>query len=99
MAPDPVSLRGALEGRLTDTRKPRGKRHELASLVSVLAAGVAAAHSGPLAVAQAAAIRWHGCRLVEEWAKRRLTSGTGRPLSLIAYRSEVDIRLARWYSG
>ena len=54
-APDPVSLRGALEGRLADTRKARGKRHELASLVSVLVAGVAAALSGPLAVAQAAA--------------------------------------------
>jgi predicted transposase YbfD/YdcC len=67
MAPDPVSLRGTLEGRLTDTRKPRGKRHELASLVSVLVAGVAAAHSGPLAVAQAAAgwdqevLAAHGC--------------------------------------
>jgi predicted transposase YbfD/YdcC len=67
--PDPVSLRAVLEGRLTDTRKPRGKRHPLPSLVSVLVAGVASAHSGPLAVAQAAAgwdqevLAAHGCRV------------------------------------
>jgi hypothetical protein len=67
--PDPVSLRGALEGRLTDTRKPRGKRHPLPSLVSAPVAGVASAHSGPLAVAQAAAgwdqevLAAHGCRI------------------------------------
>src|SRR5260370_3775715 len=66
-APDPVSLRESLEGRLTDARKARGKRHPLASLVSVLVAGVAAACSGPLAVAQAAAgwdqevLAAHGC--------------------------------------
>jgi len=58
-----------LEGRLTDTRKPRGKRHPLPSLVSVLVAGVASAHGGPLAVAQAAAgwdqevLAAHGCRV------------------------------------
>jgi predicted transposase YbfD/YdcC len=67
--PDPVSLRAALEGRLTDVRKARGKRHPLPSLVSVLVAGVAAALSGPLAVAQAAAgwdqevLAVHGCRI------------------------------------
>jgi predicted transposase YbfD/YdcC len=67
IAPDPVPLRESLEGRLTDTRRPRGKRHPLASLVSVAAAGVAAALSGPLAIAQAAAgwdqevLAAHGC--------------------------------------
>jgi predicted transposase YbfD/YdcC len=67
--PDPVSLRAVLEERLTDTRKPRGKRHPLPSLVSVLVAGVASAHGGPLAVAQAAAgwdqevLAAHGCRV------------------------------------
>jgi predicted transposase YbfD/YdcC len=66
-APDPVSLRKALEGRLTDARKARGKRHPLPSLVSVLVAGAAAALGGPLAVAQAAAgwdqevLAAHGC--------------------------------------
>ncbi len=60
-------FRESLEGRLTDARKARGKRHELASLVSVMAAGVAGAHYGPLAVAQAAAgwdqdvLAAHGC--------------------------------------
>src|SRR6266498_5356513 len=54
-APDPVLLRESLEGRLTDTRKPRGKRHPLPSLVSVTIGGAAAGHGGPLAVAQAAA--------------------------------------------
>ena len=50
-----MPLRESLEGRLTDVRRPRGKRHELVSLVSVMAAGTAGAHYGPLAVAQAAA--------------------------------------------
>ena len=67
--PDPVSVRAVLEGRLTDTRKPRGKRHPLPSLVSVVVAGVASARGGPLAVAQAAAgwdqevLAAHGCRV------------------------------------
>ena len=64
---DPVSFRESLDGRLTDLRKARGKRHPLSSLVSVLVAGVAAACSGPLAVAQAAqgwgqeVLAAHGC--------------------------------------
>src|SRR6266581_3035360 len=69
IVPDPVPLREALEGLLTDTRKARGKRHPLPSLVSVAVAGAAAALSGPLAVAQAA-VGWdqetlaaHGCRI------------------------------------
>ena len=68
IVPDPVPLREALEGLLTDTRRPRGKRHPLPSLVSVAAAGTAAALSGPLAIAQAAAgwdqevLAAHGCR-------------------------------------
>jgi hypothetical protein len=68
-APDPVSLRGALEGLLTDPRKPRGRRHPLPSLVSVMVAGVASGHGGALAVAQAAAgwdqdvLAGHGCRI------------------------------------
>lgn len=37
----PLSLREVLERRLTDPRKPRGVRHKLSSLVSVLVAGVA----------------------------------------------------------
>ncbi len=68
-APDPVSFRAVLEGRLTDTRKPQGKRHPLPSLISVLVAGMAAACTGPLAAAQAAkgwsqeVLAAHGCRV------------------------------------
>ena len=74
--PDPVSFREALEGRLTDTRRPRGKRHLLPSLVSVAAAGVAAALSGPLPIAQAAAgwdqevLAAHGCWTSPRTGKR-----------------------------
>src|SRR5260370_36488092 len=66
---DPVLFRELLDGRLTDLRKARGKRHPLSSLVSVLVAGVAAACSGPVAVAQAAegwgqeVLAAHGCRV------------------------------------
>jgi predicted transposase YbfD/YdcC len=66
-APDPVRLREALEERLTDERKPQGKRHPLASQVSVLVAGIAGACTGVLAVAQATAgwdqdvLEAHGC--------------------------------------
>ena len=64
---NPVLLRESLEGRLGDLRKPRGIRHQVASLVSVAAAGTAAGHAGPLAIAQAAAgwdqevLAAHGC--------------------------------------
>jgi predicted transposase YbfD/YdcC len=76
IVPDPVSVRESLAGRLTDTRKARGKRHLLPSLVSVLVAGVAAACSGPLAVAQAAAgwdqevLAAHGCWTCPRTGKR-----------------------------
>src|SRR5512132_1717701 len=51
----PVSLREVLERRITDPRKPRGVRHTLSSLVSVLVAGVACGYSSFLAIAGAAA--------------------------------------------
>jgi predicted transposase YbfD/YdcC len=62
-----VSFRAVLEVRLTDRRKARGKRHPLSSLISVLVAGLAAACTGALAVAQAAkgwdqeVLAAHGC--------------------------------------
>ena len=67
IVPDPVPFREVLEGLLADTRKARGKRHPLPSLVSVVVAGTAAVLSGPLAIAQAAAcwdqevLAAHGC--------------------------------------
>ena len=50
-----ASLREMLEARLTDPRKPRGIRHSLACVVSVLVAGVACGYGSVLAIAQAAA--------------------------------------------
>jgi predicted transposase YbfD/YdcC len=60
-------LRTVLQQRLTDPRDPRGVRHALSSLVSVLVAGVACGHASPLAIAEAAAdwdqevLAGHGC--------------------------------------
>jgi hypothetical protein len=51
----PAPLREVLAARLTDPRKPRGIRHSLGSLVSVLVAGVACGYCSPLAIAGAAA--------------------------------------------
>jgi hypothetical protein len=62
-----MSFREVTGRLLADPRKPQGKRHPLASLVSLLVAGVAAGCAGPLAVAQAAAgwdqetLEAHGC--------------------------------------
>ena len=66
--PEPGALRRALAEHLTDPRRPRGIRHSLASLISVLVTGVACGHGGPLAIAGAAAgwdqevLAVHGCR-------------------------------------
>ena len=62
-------LRGALAGRLADSRNRRGIRHQLAAVVSVLVAGAASGHQSPLAIAEAAAgwdqelLAAHGCRI------------------------------------
>jgi predicted transposase YbfD/YdcC len=79
---DPVPFRQALEGRLTDTRKARGKRHELVSLVSVAAGGAAGAYYGPLQAAQAAAgwdqevLAAHGCRISPRTGLREAPSAS-----------------------
>ncbi|HUZ37997.1 MAG TPA: ISAs1 family transposase, partial [Streptosporangiaceae bacterium] len=68
-APEPGVLRRALAARLTDRRKRRGIRHELAPVVSVLVAGAACGYRGPLAIAEAAAgwdqelLAARGCRV------------------------------------
>ena len=62
-----VPLCTVLAQRLTDPRDPRGVRHALASLVSVLVAGVACGYTSMLAIAGAAAgwgqdvLAGHGC--------------------------------------
>ena len=86
-----MSFRAVLEGRLTDTRKPQGKRHPLPSLISVLAAGMAAACTGPLAAAQAAkgwsqeVLAAHGCRVSPRTGLRVAPSASmpGRPGKLL----------------
>lgn len=62
-----ASLLTVLAQRLTDPRDPRGVRHALASLVSVLVAGVACGYTSMVAIAGAAAgwgqdvLAGHGC--------------------------------------
>jgi predicted transposase YbfD/YdcC len=81
-APDPVRFREALAGRLADLRKPRGIRHQLASLVSVAVAGTASGHDGPLAISQAAAgwdqdvLAAHGCRISPQTGLRTAPSAS-----------------------
>ena len=82
-----------LEGLLADTRKARGKRHPLPSLVSVAVAGTAAALSGPLAIAQAAAcwdqevLAAHGC-----WVSPR----TGLRVAPSASMLDMTARITAW---
>jgi predicted transposase YbfD/YdcC len=98
-----VSLREVLAGRLTDPRRPRGIRHSLPSLVSVLVAGVACGHGGPLAIAQAAAgwdqevLAAHGCRVSPATGQRMPPSAStvGR-LPALLDADEVEAALSAW---
>jgi len=79
---DPVPFRESLAGRLADTRKDRGKRHELVSLVSVAAGAAAGGYHGPLQAAQAAAgwdqevLAAHGCRVSPRTGLREAPSAS-----------------------
>jgi predicted transposase YbfD/YdcC len=75
-----ASLREALAVGLTDPRRRRGIRHSLASLVSVLVAGVACGYSGPLAIAQAAA-GWDQQLLAAHGTRRNPATGLREPPS------------------
>ncbi len=79
-APEAAALREVLAVRLTDPRKPRGIRHSLGSLVSVLVAGVACGHSGPLAIAGAAA-GWDQEVLAAHGTRRNPRTGAREPPS------------------
>jgi len=78
--PEPAALREVLAARLTDPCKPRGIRHSLGSLVSVLVAGVACGHSGPLAIAGAAA-GWDQDVLAAHGTHRNPRTGAHEPPS------------------
>src|SRR5258707_9451766 len=76
----PAPLREVLEARLTDPRKPRGIRHSLGSLVSVLVAGVACGYSSILAIAGAAA-GWDRDVLAAHGTRRNPVTGRHDPPS------------------
>jgi predicted transposase YbfD/YdcC len=75
-----ASLLEMLAGRLADPRKRRGIRHSLASLTSVLVAGVACGYCGPLAIAQAAA-GWDQQLLAAHGTRRNPATGLHEPPS------------------
>jgi predicted transposase YbfD/YdcC len=76
----PAPLREVLAAWLTDPRKPRGIRHSLGSLVSVLVAGVASGYSSPLAIAGAAA-GWDQEVLAAHGTRRNPRTGAHEPPS------------------
>ncbi len=57
-----LSLWHCFRDRLTDPRKPKGKRHQLATLLSLIALAVAAGCKGPHAIAEFADSLNHGQR-------------------------------------
>ncbi len=75
-----ASLREVLAARLADPRKPRGIRHSLGSLVSVLVAGVACGYSSFLAIAGAAA-GWDQDVLAAHGSRRNPVTGPHEPPS------------------
>jgi len=75
-----ASLREVLAARLADPRKPRGIRHSLGSLVSVLVAGVACGYSSILAIAGAAA-GWDQDVLAAHGTRRNPVTGLHEPPS------------------
>jgi len=75
-----ASLRDVLEKKLTDPRRPRGIRHSLASLVSVLVAGLACGYCSVLAVAEAAA-GWDPEVLAAHGVRRNPVTGAHEPPS------------------
>lgn len=101
--PAGAPLREVLAARLTDPRKPRGIRHSLASLVSVLVAGVACGYSSPLAIAGAAA-GWDQGVLAAHGARRNPRTGLLEPpsastldrLPALLHAGELEAGLTAW---
>ena len=102
-APAPAALREVLAARLADPRKPRGIRHSLGSLVSVLVAGVACGYSGPLAIAGAAA-GWDQEVLAAHGTRRNPRTGAHEPpsastlgrLPALLDADELEAGLSAW---
>jgi predicted transposase YbfD/YdcC len=101
--PAPAALREVLAARLADPRKPRGIRHSLGSLVSVLVAGVACGYSGPLAIAGAAA-GWDQEVLAAHGTRRNPRTGAHEPpsastlgrLPALLDADELEAGLSAW---
>jgi predicted transposase YbfD/YdcC len=101
--PAPAALREVLAARLADPRKPRGIRHSLGSLVSVLVAGVACGYSGPLAIAGAAA-GWDQEVLAAHGTRRNPRTGVFEPpsastlgrLQALLDAGELEAGLSAW---
>jgi predicted transposase YbfD/YdcC len=101
--PAPAALREVLAARLADPRKPRGIRHSLGSLVSVLVAGVACGYSGPLAIAGAAA-GWDQEVLAAHGTRRNPRTGVFEPpsastlgrLPALLDADELEAGLSAW---
>jgi len=102
----PVSLREVLERRITDPRKPRGVRHTLSSLVSVLVAGVACGYSSFLAIAGAAA-GWDPEVLAAHGTRRNRVTGAYEPpsastlgrLPAVLDSDELEAAISGWLAG
>jgi predicted transposase YbfD/YdcC len=98
-----AALREVLAARLADPRKPRGIRHSLGSLVSVLVAGVACGYSGPLAIAGAAA-GWDQEVLAAHGTRRNPRTGVFEPpsastlgrLPALLDADELEAGLSAW---
>ena len=98
-----ASLREVLAARLADPRKPRGIRHSLGSLVSVLVAGVACGYSSILAIAGAAA-GWDQEVLAAHGTRRNPASGLHEPpsastlgrLPALLDADELEAGLSAW---
>jgi len=98
-----ASLREVLAARLADPRKPRGIRHSLGSLVSVLVAGIACGYSSPLAIAGAAA-GWDQEVLAAHGTRRSPRTGAFEPpsastlgrLPALLDADELEAGLSAW---
>ena len=101
-----LSLREVLERRITDPRRPRGVRHRLSSLVSVLVAGVACGYSSFLAIAGAAA-GWDQEVLAAHGTRRSPVTGAHEPpsastlgrLPALLDADELEAALSQWLAG
>ena len=101
-----ASLREVLAARLSDPRKRRGVRHGLASLVSVLIAGVACGYASVQAIADAAA-GWDGLVLAAHGTRRHPVTGAFDPpsaatlgrLGALVDVDELESVFSEWIAG